>query len=195
MITIKKDKSGFLIESFPYNPQFVQKIKTIAGQRWYPEGKYWSFPDTDGTLKKILKVFEGEEIHIDSALQSRLSHSINAAPISISTGKSHYTRCIMPNNFEELRRELVLRKYSYKTVKSYIYFNRDFLRFSGKTPTNINDEDVKNYLLYLVEEKQFATSTINQAINALKFYYGTMLKKKFIYEVKRPHKDKKYLLY
>ncbi len=56
MITIKKDKSGFLIESFPYNnPQFVQKIKTIAGQRWYPEGKYWSFPDTDGTLDNILK--------------------------------------------------------------------------------------------------------------------------------------------
>ena len=55
MITIKKDKSGFLIESFPYNPQFVQKIKTIAGHRWYPEGKYWSFPDTDGTLDTILK--------------------------------------------------------------------------------------------------------------------------------------------
>ncbi len=55
MITIKKDKSGFLIESFPYNPQFVQKIKIIAGHRWYPEGKYWSFPDTDGTLDNILK--------------------------------------------------------------------------------------------------------------------------------------------
>ncbi|HRR60948.1 MAG TPA: tyrosine-type recombinase/integrase, partial [Spirochaetota bacterium] len=23
--------------------------------RWYPEGKYWSFPDTDGTLDNILK--------------------------------------------------------------------------------------------------------------------------------------------
>jgi len=41
------------------------------------------------------------------------------------------------------------------------------------------------------EEKQSATSTLNQAINALKFYYGTMLKKKFVYEVKRPCKDKK----
>jgi len=32
---------------------------------------------------------------------------------------------------------------------------------------------------------------LNQAINALKFYYGSMLKEKFIYEVKRPTKDKK----
>jgi site-specific recombinase XerD len=32
---------------------------------------------------------------------------------------------------------------------------------------------------------------LNQAINALKFYYGSMLKKKFLYEIKRPRKDKK----
>jgi len=32
---------------------------------------------------------------------------------------------------------------------------------------------------------------ISNGVNALKFYYGTILKKKFIYEVKRPRKDKK----
>lgn len=35
------------------------------------------------------------------------------------------------------------------------------------------------------------SARINQAINALKFYYGTILKKKFLYEIKRPRKDKK----
>ncbi|MFA4910719.1 MAG: site-specific tyrosine recombinase/integron integrase [Desulfobacteria bacterium] len=94
-------------------------------------------------------------------------------------------------NFDDLRRELVSRKYSYKTVKSYIYYNKDFLTFADKQPSKINDNDIKDYLLYLAEEKQSATSTLNQAINALKFYYGTMLKKKFVYEVKRPRKDKK----
>ena len=48
----------------------------------------------------------------------------------------------------------------------------------------------EDYLFHLAEEKQAATSTLNQAINALKFYYGTMLKKKLVYEVKRPRKDK-----
>jgi site-specific recombinase XerD len=94
-------------------------------------------------------------------------------------------------SFEDLRKELLSRKYSYKTVKGYLYYNRDFLNFIGKTPANINDSDIKDYLFYLAEEKQSATSTLNQAINALKFYYGTMLKKKFVYEVKRPRKDKK----
>lgn len=76
-------------------------------------------------------------------------------------------------------------------MKGYLYYNRDFLNFTGKNPSDINDHDVKDYLLYLAEEKESAASTLNQAINALKFYYGTMLKKKFVYKVKRPRKDKK----
>ena len=57
MINIQKDKNGLIIVIFPYNPQFVQKIKTAYAYKWNPEGKYWSFFDTDGTLEKILNVF------------------------------------------------------------------------------------------------------------------------------------------
>ena len=39
---------------------------------------------------------------------------------------------------------------------------------------------IKDCLLYLVKEKQVAVSTLNQAINALKFYYGRMLKKIYL---------------
>jgi site-specific recombinase XerD len=104
---------------------------------------------------------------------------------------THNASRITHHEFEDLRRELISRKYSYKTVKGYIYYNNDFLNFVNKKPSEINDSDIKDYLLYLAEKKQSATSTLNQAINALKFYYGAMRKKKFIYEVKRPRKDKK----
>jgi len=43
----------------------------------------------------------------------------------------------------------------------------------------------------MVDKKKVSTPTLNIIINALKFYYGEMLKKKFIYEVKCPRKDKK----
>ena len=161
-IKILKDRENNLIVSFPYNPQFVEKIKTIKGHRWHPEEKYWSFPNSDGTLEKILKVFEGEKIYIDPAIQ-----------------------------LEDLRKELDSRKYSYKTVKAYIHFNRDFLNFIKKNPSETNNNDIKDYLVYLFEKKRASTSTLNQAINALKFYYGNILKRKFVFEVKRPRKDKK----
>jgi len=94
-------------------------------------------------------------------------------------------------SFEGLQKEMVSRKYSPKTVKAYLYYNRDFLEFIGKKSESITEEYIKDYLFHLVEEKQVATSTLNSAINALKFYYGIVLKEKFLYEIKRPRKDKK----
>ncbi len=61
VVNIIKDRSGRLVLTSPYDPARVVKIKTIPGHRWHPEKKHWSFPDTDGTLKKILRVFEGEK--------------------------------------------------------------------------------------------------------------------------------------
>ena len=178
--------------AFRYSPEFVEKIKTIPNHRWHPAEKYWGFLNRNGTLEKILKTFEGEEIQIDPSLQTQLPHPITAStttpPLSLRGTKS---RGNLSQNFDDLKRELLSRKYSYKTVKGYLYYNRDFLNFIRKEPSGINDSDIKDYLLYLAEEKQAATSTLNQAINALKFYYGSMLKKKFLYEIKRPRKDKK----
>jgi len=91
----------------------------------------------------------------------------------------------------ELKKELVSRKYSPKTVKIYVHYNEDFLRFTGKSIREISNTHIRDYLFHLVEEKNVSTSTMNTAINALRFYYGIVLKQEFIYENRRPKKDKK----
>jgi hypothetical protein len=85
VIVLGKDNSGRsestrteITVAFRYNPQLVEKAKTISGHRWHPDEKSWSFRNTDGTLEKILKVFEGEEIHLDPALQAELSYPVIA---------------------------------------------------------------------------------------------------------------------
>ena len=55
---------------------------------------------------------------------------------------------------------------------------------------DVVDEDIKNYLFYLVDVKESSASTLNIAINALKFYYGGILNKNFAYEIKRTKKDR-----
>jgi len=86
---------------------------------------------------------------------------------------------------------MLLRKYSPRTIKAYIYYNEKLLKFTNKRSEDITEKHIKDYLFHLVEEKKVATSTLNSAINALKFYYGTVLKRNFIYEIRRPRKDKK----
>jgi len=66
-IHISSHPSSRMIISFPYDPLLVEKVKTIEGRRWHPIEKYWSFPNSDGIVERILKVFEGEEIHLDPA--------------------------------------------------------------------------------------------------------------------------------
>ncbi len=156
-IYISNAPSARIIFSFPYDPLLVSKIKTIDGRRWHKDRKCWSFSNTNGTLEKILNAFEGEKIYINPALQTK-----NISSPLRGEGRGEV-------GLEDLRRELLSRKYSHKTIKGYLYYNRDFLNFINKQPSAITDNDIKDYLLYLAEEKQSATSTLNQAINALKF--------------------------
>ncbi len=58
-VNISRDAAGRITVAFRYNPQLVAKVKTVEGRRWHKDRKCWSFPNTDGTLEKILKVFEG----------------------------------------------------------------------------------------------------------------------------------------
>jgi len=138
--------------SFSYNPDFVQKVKSIKGYKWSAEGKCWSFLNTDGTLQKILKVFEDEEIHLDPVLQNVIAK--DKAPM-----QSHS----FGHDFQDLRRELVSRKYSHKTVKAYIHLNKDFLRFIRKNPDEISDSDIKDYLLHPGVKKQVTIHSLRHS--------------------------------
>jgi site-specific recombinase XerD len=174
-IKITTGQKGKITVTLPYNPIYIEKIKGIKGHRWNPEQKYWIFPNSDNVMKKLLYIFKNENVWIDPSLK-QVGHTFRFAEESL---------------FEDLRKEMVSRKYSPKTIKAYIYYNKDLLEFTGKGTDNIRERDIKDYLFHLVEEKKVATSTLNSAINALKFYYGTILKKNFPYEIKRPRKDKK----
>jgi site-specific recombinase XerD len=92
---------------------------------------------------------------------------------------------------DELGREMTARKYSQRTIKLYLYHNREFLEFSKKKPYEVSNADVRDYLYHLANDREVSTSTLNIAINALKFYYGEILKPRFVYVIMRPKKDKK----
>jgi len=93
--------------------------------------------------------------------------------------------------WEIIEKEHVVRKYSRRTIKLYLHYNEELLKFSNKTPYQISNDDVRDYLYYLSEKKNASASTLNIVINALKFYYGEVLKREFVYEITRPKKDKK----
>jgi site-specific recombinase XerD len=91
---------------------------------------------------------------------------------------------------EKLETELHARKYSPKTIRAYLYYNRAFCRTCQKRPENIKQEDIKVYLGYLDKTLNLSTSSVNLAISSLKFFYDELLKKGIVF-THRPRQDKR----
>lgn len=89
-----------------------------------------------------------------------------------------------------LERELKIRGFSHKTIKAYLHYNRKFLNYARKSPKEIANEDIKRYLEFLAN-REVSNATLNLAINALKFYYAQVLKRKFFFDIKHPKKEKR----
>jgi site-specific recombinase XerD len=94
--------------------------------------------------------------------------------------------------YETIRREMHLRNYSSKTIKSYLSSLRSFVKyFRPKHPREITEGDIRSYLFYLIEKKKFTASTVNQIFNALRFLYVDLYKMPFTIEsLPRPKVDK-----
>ncbi len=95
--------------------------------------------------------------------------------------------------FETVRREMRLKNYSPKTIKSYVSWLRSFVHyFNPRHPRKLTEEDIRSYLLYLIDECRFAASSVNQVFNALRLLYVDLYGMPFkIGSIPRPMKEKK----
>ncbi|MBN1275453.1 tyrosine-type recombinase/integrase [Candidatus Woesearchaeota archaeon] len=78
---------------------------------------------------------------------------------------------------DRLRTELELRGYSDATKKKYLKYNADLLKLIGKQADDINKDDIKKYLAYLVGTKKTAARSVNLARAALLFFHNQVLEK------------------
>ncbi|HXG37195.1 MAG TPA: site-specific tyrosine recombinase/integron integrase [Bacteroidota bacterium] len=96
------------------------------------------------------------------------------------------------NLLEVVAEELRLRNYSPKTIKAYKSTIRALAKhFAPRHPRELSEEDIREYLLYLLQKKRYAASTVNQVINALRFLYVDLYGKPFVLgEIPRPKKSR-----
>jgi len=88
-----------------------------------------------------------------------------------------------------LKQEMKLRGFSKKTVKSYLYYIEDCLRFAQADPKSIRQKDLRDYLEYLVD-RGLSSSTLNLAYSALFFYFDKILHRKFFLHLPRAKQRK-----
>lgn len=95
----------------------------------------------------------------------------------------------MENSLKLLETELKLRGASPHTIKTYVAVNKEFLEFVKKSPSSVQESDIKLYLGDLLTNGR-AHSSVAVARSALLFYYNDILERGFA-KIKTPKIQKK----
>lgn len=85
--------------------------------------------------------------------------------------------------------EMKLRGFSNKTIKSYVHYTRECLRFARVGASEVTAKIVRDYLEYLADSGKSA-STLNVAYSSLDLYFGKILHRKFFATIPRAKKTK-----
>ncbi len=94
------------------------------------------------------------------------------------------------NLFKETEKLLKLRNYSPKTIKSYLFYIKDFLIFAKQNKISGKNEAVKCFLLNR-QDRGNSSQTINLALNAIKFFYREVMKSQDKIDLKFAKRNKR----
>jgi integrase/recombinase XerD len=164
---------------FPYDKEIIDLVKSIPGSRWHPGMKCWHVALVFGPADKLSYRFKGELEFIPRESPGETDPDCRDQPGSDPLK--------VP---EEFIKTLKLRQYSDKTIKTYVTMLRLYMgHYHERLLDDLQDEDIREYLLYIVDVRKVSQSYQNQAINAIKFYYEKVLLRPMnTYYLQRPRK-------
>lgn len=162
--------------SFSYSDELVQAVKTLPGRRYIPERKQWEIPleciskdDLDIRLKGLARIIFHKEKNQASVI------------------KLEYVQ----NELAECKRQLIRKRYSPNTVKSYLAHIRHFLQFSSTESNKDHHDKILRYFDWLSEGNRYSHAYQHLAVNALQFYIKQVCKLSMPDVSLRPRSEKR----
>lgn len=93
---------------------------------------------------------------------------------------------------QRMLNDMQLRGLAPKTQESYLYAVRKLAEFYDKSPDQVTEEELRDYFLYLKNEKQASRSACTVALCGIKFFFEQTLQRQWrTFDLVRPPKSKK----
>ena len=93
---------------------------------------------------------------------------------------------------DRMMEDMQLRGLSAKTQEAYLRSVRQLADHYGKSPEVITEEELRQYFLYLKNEKRVSRSTCTQALCGIKFLFQQTVQREWTtFELVRPPKERK----
>ena len=167
-------------------------IKGLPNPKWSRQYNMAYIPNTKRNLGIIFNTFKGVVwINYNRFLTKKRGNTTNET-MDVSWFRkrkkiTEYRLC--PENF---LLKLELKRYANSTVRTYVSFFEMFINHcKDKELNTIDESDIRAFLQKLIQ-RNVSNSYLNQAINAIKFYYEVVLgMPNRFYEIERPRKESK----
>ena len=93
---------------------------------------------------------------------------------------------------QRMLEDMQLRNFAPATQKQYIHYVADFAKYFNTSPEHLDLEDMRQYMLYLTNDRNLSPESINTFVTASKFLFLHTLEMPWGHEqfprVRRPHK-------
>jgi site-specific recombinase XerD len=88
---------------------------------------------------------------------------------------------------EQMKADLQLKGFKPNTQRTYLREVSNFARYFDKSPEELGKEEVKKYLLHLIEDKKLSQGTFKFYVSGIKFLYNTTLNRhEVVQDIKYP---------
>ncbi|WMN07880.1 tyrosine-type recombinase/integrase [Marivirga arenosa] len=167
-------------------------VKTLPGVKWHKKRQMVCLLNTTENYNQVLNTFRGVA-WLDMRYFSKKGWmgcddpSVVIKGYKSRTFAASYKKC--PDSFLD---ELEARKYAISTVRTYVSCFESFLNFHSTIPIHkLSEVEIKSFIHSLIQNSK-SDSSINQHINAIKFYFEIVNKMpNRFYEFPRPAKAEK----
>ena len=167
-------------------------IKGLPDPKWSQQYNMAYIPNTKANLSIVFNTFKGVVwINYNRFLSNKPVNTSNET-VDVQWFRKRKTVPEYRLCPEEFLLKLELRRYANSTVKTYVTFFELFINFhKDKELKALDENDIRVFLQHLIQKKH-SNSYVNQAINAIKFYYEVVLgMPNRFYEIERPRKESK----
>jgi len=167
-------------------------IKGLPDPKWSKQYNMAYIPNTKTNLGIIFTTFKGivwinyNRFFTNKPINTN-NETVDVQWFRNRTNVPEYRLCP-----EEYLLKLELKRYANSTVRTYVSFFEMFINYyKEKELITLDESDIRNFLQYLIH-RNVSNSYLNQAINAIKFYYEVVLgMPNRFYEIERPRKESK----
>ena len=83
---------------------------------------------------------------------------------------------------EQMKADLLLKRYSPNTIRAYLHCIRNFAKYFMRPPAEMGETEVRQFMLHLAQDRQVSAFVQSMHVNALKFLYRITLRRPQVVE-------------